>query len=477
MKELLDLIKDPDLKDFMDKAKSETSFDDIFGELNKLNPWKATRREMFAEKLESCFSKREGTLEELLRELPGIAEKDKDVFIPLLAKNITENIERVFPHNKTKTDETLYKKVLIALMICLPFMDYQQAFDGNLYDPRVIILGINPRFKADTFYDYEQKEGKDFMVSHMKEVYDKPICEKNRPMLYKRDKNCPMPYKMNETDDENGEKIKNTDLHIAEDDYYYGRHGKFYPKVSDNLLKEEHRSRCLGTEEKQDNDEKPDNEEKQNNEGKTDEKKNPVAFLELFPYASNDIGTWWDQEDLNHAFRLLKWDEAVYKDLKVWATSNMNRISQISKPIGDKIELESDELLYSQQWILCLLYCILIKNRKSKEHDKWFVISTKNKEDHLKRLEAFINATIKIEENPNFCFLTTSSPRQRSLGPNNLFVVEKGVKSEKINNPNTELFWNTSDTSASQNATGSTKDQKNETLNNQAFRRLWGIDE
>lgn len=341
----------------------------------------------------------------------------------------------------------------------------------------MIILGINPRFKADTFYDYEQKEGKDFMVSHMKEVYDKPICEKNRPMLYKRDKNCPMPYKMNETDDENGEKIKNTDLHIAEDDYYYGRHGKFYPKVSDNLLKEEHRSRCLGTEEKQDNDEKPDNEEKQNNEGKTDEKKNPVAFLELFPYASNDIGTWWDQEDLNHAFRLLKWDEAVYKDLKVWATSNMNRISQISKPIGDKIKLESDELLYSQQWILCLLYCILIKNRKSKEHDKWFVISTKNKEDHLKRLEAFINATIKIEENPNFCFLTTSSPRQRSLGPNNLFVVEKGVKSEKINNPNTELFWNTSDTSASQNATGSTKDQKNETLNNQAFRRLWGIDE
>lgn len=160
MTELLDLIKDPELKALMEKAKSETKFDDIFGELNKLNPWKATRREMFAEKLESCFSKRVGTLEELLRELPGIAEKDKEVFIPLLANNIIKNIEKVIPDDKINTGDAIYKKVLIALMICLPFMDYQQAFDGNLYDPRVIILGINPRFKADTFYDYEEKKEK-----------------------------------------------------------------------------------------------------------------------------------------------------------------------------------------------------------------------------------------------------------------------------------------------------------------------------
>lgn len=285
------------------------------------------------------------------------------------------------------------------------------------------------------------------MVDHMKDVYDKPICEKNRPML----------YKMNETDDENGEEIDPTDLHIAEDDYYYGKNGKFYHGVSD-YLKKKHRSRCLGNEEKQDNDEKPDNEEKQNNEGKTDEKKNPVAFLEFFPYASKGTGTWWDGEDLNHAFRLLKWEEADYKDLKVWATKNMGAISDISGVIEDKIELESDELLYSQQWILCLLCCILIKNSKSKEHDNWFVISTRNKEVHLKRLEALINTAINIKKNRDFCFLTTSSSEQRSLGPNNLAVVENGAIGKKINELDATRFWN-------------------DTLNDLAFRRLWGIEE
>lgn len=462
MTELLDLIKEPKLKELMENAKSETKFDDIIDELNKLNPWKVSgnqeiKREVFVKNLESYFSEKKEELKYLLWELPGIADKDKDVFIPLLVDNIMENIEKVIPDDKINTGDAIYKKVLIALMICLPFMDYQQAFDGNLYDPRVIILGINPRFKADTFYDYERKKEKKTMVEHMRAVYENPI----------HDENCSMLYKVNETDDKNGEKIEPTDLHIAEDDYYYGRCGHFYSNISDNL-KEEHRSRCLGNEEKQDND------EKQNNEGKTDTKKrNPVAFLELFPYASKGIGTWWGREDLNHALtllKLLKWEEGVYNALKTWAIGNMNRISPISIEIKKKIRLESDELLYSQQWILCLLYCILIEN------SSWFVISTRHAGDHLKRLEAFINTALNFEKNPSFCFLTTNS-QNRSLGPNNLVVVENGVKGIKINELNAHCFWNTSDTSASQNATGSTKDQKNETLNDLAFRHLWGINE
>lgn len=242
MTELLDLIKDPKLKKLMGKAKSETKFDDIFGELNKneLKPWSAPdnqeiNRKEFVKKL---FSKeeweKEGNLEKSLRKLPGIADKDKDVFIPLLVDNILDNIKNVLPHNKINTDDVFKKKVLIALMICLPFMDYQQAFDGNLYDPRVIILGINPRFKADTFYDYEQKEKKDFMVGHMKEIYDKPIRDENCPMLYKMEENC--------------EKIKPADLHIAEDDYYYGKSGRFYAKYIYEELLEKHRRLCLDKE-------------------------------------------------------------------------------------------------------------------------------------------------------------------------------------------------------------------------------------
>ena len=115
------------------------------------------------------------------------------------------------------------------------------------------------------------------------------------------------------------------------------------------------------------------------------------------------------------------------------------------------------------------------------EHDNWFVISTKNAGDHIKRLEAFINTAIKIEENPNkespsFCFLTTNS-RNRSLGPNNLVVVENGVKVIKINKSDADRFWNTRDSNESQNVTDSTKYQKNETLNDLAFRHLWGINE
>ncbi|WP_019190535.1 hypothetical protein [Levyella massiliensis] len=444
------------LEDFIEDSKLKSNIEKELLDFNESNPWKENNidrfdREEFVRELGKFFSEGEESLRDLLKKLPGIAKEDREVFIPLLALNIINNIGEAISIRKKeeKKDPCCKEKfpsdtlaILVALMICLPFMDYQQAFDGNLYDPRVIILGINPRFKADTFYDYEQKEEKNFMVDHMKEVYNTPIRDGNRPMLYKMD--------------ENGEKIEPTDLHIAEDDYYYGKPGKFYAEYIDKKFVEKHRHLCLKKE-------KAENEDR-----------NPIAFLELFPYASNGIGTWWDQEDLNHAFRLLKWDEAVYKDLKVWATSNMNRISQISKPIRDKINLESDELLYSQQWIFCLLYCILIKNRKSQEHDNWFVISTKNKEDHLKRLEAFFNTALNIKKNPNFCFLACKT-RKRYLTPNSLYVVKNGVKSIKINNPNAERFWNTSDNSASQNATGSTKGQKNETLNNQAFRHLWGI--
>lgn len=469
-KKLEDFIEDSNLKSIIKKPGLKSNIEKELLDFNESNPWKDNNierfdREKFVGELGKFFSEGKGSLRELLGELPGIAEEDKEIFIPLLAINIINNIgEAVSIRKKEEKKDPCCKEkfpsdtlaILVALMICLPFMDYQQAFDGNLYDPRVIILGINPRFKADTFYDYEQKEGKDFMVGHMKEVYDKPICEKNRPML----------YKMNETDDENCEKIEPTDLHIAKDDYYYGRRGHFYPGVSD-YLKKEHRSRCLG------------------NEGKTDKKKkNQVAFLELFPYASNGIGTWWNQEDLNHALTLLKlleWDGGIYNALKTWVTDNMHSISKISDEIGKKIELNSNELLYSQQWILRLLYCILIKNSKSMEHDNWFVISTKNAGDHIKRLEAFINTAIKIEENPNkespsFCFLTTNS-RNRSLGPNNLVVVENGVKVIKINKSDADRFWNTRDSNESQNVTDSTKYQKNETLNDLAFRHLWGINE
>lgn len=447
MTELLDLIKDPDLKDLMGKAKSETSFDDIIKGLNDLNPWNApdekeTNRKDFVENLEKCFSKKEwekeGALEEekalkdLLWELPGIADKDKDVFIPLLVDNILDNIKNVFPHNKINTDDVFKKKVLIALMICLPFMDYQQAFDGNLYDPRVIILGINPRFKADTFYDYGQKEEKKFMVDHMKEVYNTPI----------RDGNCPMLYKMNENDDENGEEIEPTDLHIAEDDYYYGKSGRFYTQKGINeKLKAQHRRLLLSK-----------------------ESKNPLAFLELFPYASTKETKWWDGEDLNHAFRLLKlleWKEAVYNDLKVWATSNMNRISQISKPIRDKIELKSDELLYSQQWILCVLFWILKRNSFLAEEDeikKLTIISRKSLKAFLPKLKRLVDSTGWQD----VFLLTKHNPRSSSLSPNNLSL------DIKINDPKCSSFLNDDN---------ERNYKMGETLDNQAFRHLWGIEE
>lgn len=446
-KKLEDFIEDSKLKPIIKKAGPKANIEKKLLYLNELNPWKDNNidrfdREEFVGKLGEIFSEGEESLRDLLEKLPGIADEDKKVFIPLLAINIIINIGEAMSIRKKeeKKDPCCKEKfpsdtlaILVTLMICLPFMDYQQAFDGNFYDPRVIILGINPRFKADTFYDYGQKEEKKFMVNHMKEVYSTPIRDENRPML----------YKMDENDDENGEKIEPTDLHIAEDDYYYGKPGKFYAEYIDKKFIEKHRHLCLKKE-------KAENEDR-----------NPIAFLELFPYASNGIGTWWDGEDLDLALTLLKlleWDGDIYNALKTWVTDNkknMDAMSDISCVIKKMIGLNNDELLYSQQWILCLLYCILIKNSKSKKNSNWFVISTRYAGDHLKRLEAFIDTAIKIEENPSFCFLACNSIG-RHLTPNGLSVVENGAIGKKINEFDATRFWNV-------------------TLNNLAFRVLWGI--
>ena len=429
-KELLDLIKDPELKALMENAKSETTFDDIFGELNKLNPWKVSgnqeiQREAFVENLESYFSGKKGKLKDLLWELPGIAEKDKKAFIPLLADNIIKNIKSVIPDDKINTGDTLYKKVLIALMICLPFMDYQQAFDGNLYDPRVIILGINPRFKADTFYDYEQKEEKKFMVDHMKEVYSTPI----------RDGNCHMLYKI----DENGEEIEPTDLRIAKDDYYYGENGHFYHHIAESLVVQ-HRCLCLSK-----------------------ESKNPMAFLELFPYASKSERQWWDTLDLDHAYKLLPCNNGKKKwmNIKEWLKGNSEKISKISPEIKKCFSLKRAPNLYSQQWILCVLFWILKKNSflaEEGEIKKLTIISRKSLKTLLPKLKRLVDSTGWQD----VFLLIKHNPQSPSLSPNNLSL------DIKINDPKCSSFLNDDN---------ERNYKMGETLDNQAFRRLWGIEE
>lgn len=106
------------------KADNDSSkYEEIKGKIEGSNPWKEN-----LEKDEEYQFKKE---EYIFRSL---AETDRKILEPLLIKNI-ETLK-----GEGKDDA---KKIIEAR-----FEHFEQAFDGNFIDPKVIIMGINPKMSA-----------------------------------------------------------------------------------------------------------------------------------------------------------------------------------------------------------------------------------------------------------------------------------------------------------------------------------------
>lgn len=191
---------------------------------------------------------------------------------------------------------------LVDLLDGTPTLDdYEQAFDGNLVNPTVLIVGINPKY-------VEHKN-----PYNLKAVYKNPFKECRVPLtkiIEEKEKENALKVTL-----DNGE-IKE----ISKTDYYFGEKGFFYLYSDENPAIREKENENFNKHRKQTFEEN---------------ERTPFGLLELFPYASHNE---------------MYWTEGT-KDGK-----------KINKEIQKYIRLE--KLLYSQQWIFCLLAFVLKKNPK-----------------------------------------------------------------------------------------------------------------
>ena len=205
---------------------------------------------------------------------------------------------------------------LVDLLDDTPTLDdYEQAFDGNLVNPTVLIVGINPKYVEHKEYGLEN-------------VYTNPF-EENRVPLTKKVENEEDTLKVKL---DNGQIIK-----ISKTDYYFGEKGFFYLYSDENPAIREIENEIFNDHRKQ---------------TFAENERTPFGLLELFPYASHNETHW------------------------------IEGTKKINKEIQKYIRLE--KLLYSQQWIFCLLAFIMKKN------PKLIVYFRKNSYDFIVLMREFV---------------------------------------------------------------------------------------
>lgn len=159
----------------------------------------------------------------------SLATSDCEILKSLLIKNI-EKLEQA---GKTEAKNIVESR----------FDDFEHAFDGNFINPKVILLGINPKMASNH---------KPYGLENT--VYKEPF-DRKRPVL-------------------------NHQVDDFKQDYYFKKGGFFYTKdVPENIRKEHIK---LSTQ----------------NNGDT-----PFALLEVFPYASENENEWQKGYNISSSLR------------------------------------------------------------------------------------------------------------------------------------------------------------------------------
>lgn len=216
-----------------------SEYEKIRKEIEDNNPWKEN-----LEKEKKCVIEDEN--ESFI--FKSLAGSDREI----LGKLLIKDIKRLRKQKKIKTEGKVDPKKIIQAR----FGDFEQAFIGNFINPKVIIVGINPRMSGD-----HKKYGL------KNTVYEDPFDSK-RPIL----KNS---YYF-------GEKICSED------------HSFFYIQGLHEDFRKKHIEEIFGDVKIFDDKENISKKFPYGYENYENKKDTPVALLEIFPYASNGTNNWQD---------------------------------------------------------------------------------------------------------------------------------------------------------------------------------------
>jgi len=216
------------------KCKSKEELEKWKVQIIENNPWKEALED--SKQYRSIADSDRSILE------PLIEKEIKNFKNEILSKKLTDfydvnNIVELLSNNSDEKEkiESIIDKNMATKFYESIFSDFEHAFDGNFEDPRVLILGINPKLENIKHESY-----------NLIETYREPFNNRRKTLI-----------NINENKD-----------------YYFKPKGFFFSGMDDspeaNDLKEMFKELVI-----------------------KEDKVTPYALLELYPYATKDINEWY----------------------------------------------------------------------------------------------------------------------------------------------------------------------------------------
>ena len=216
------------------ECKNEEQLEGLKKDIKNNNPWKKALEN--SEQFRSIADSDRSILE------PLIEKEIKNFKNEILSKKLQKfynvnNIVELLSNNSDEKEklESIINKDMATKLYEAIYSDFEHAFDGNFEDPRVLILGINPKLEDIKHESY-----------NLIETYREPFNNRRKTLI-----------------NINGNK-----------DYYFKPKGFFFSGMDDS---------------REANDLKEMFKELVTNEDEV----TPYALLELYPYATKDIKEWY----------------------------------------------------------------------------------------------------------------------------------------------------------------------------------------
>lgn len=195
-------------------------------------------------------------------EFRSIADSDRSILEPLIEEeinsfedNISEKTREFLNKELRKTYRPFDEKskfndvaenTIATIFFNQLFSDFEHVFDGNFENPRVVILGINPKLS-----DIEHKR------FNLQRVYKNPFNSRRNTLFSNNDEN-----------DENDKNDKNDKYYFVDNGFFFSKNDN---KVSNNIIKGIFLRKV--------------------NNSKID---TPYCLWEFFPYATTSENEWYD---------------------------------------------------------------------------------------------------------------------------------------------------------------------------------------
>lgn len=216
------------------ECKNEEQLEGLKEDIKNNNPWKKALEN--SEQFRSIADSDRSILE------PLIEKEIKNFKNEILSKKLKKfynvnNIVELLSNNSDEKEklESIINKDMATKLYEAIYSDFEHAFDGNFEDPRVLILGINPKLEDIKHESY-----------NLIETYREPFNNRRKTLI-----------NINESKD-----------------YYFKPKGFFFSGMDDsreaNDLKEKFKKLVTNEDEV-----------------------TPYALLELYPYATKDIKEWY----------------------------------------------------------------------------------------------------------------------------------------------------------------------------------------